>query len=66
MYIPAVPFTALNFDYVERQRECFLEGERPPDFPKGKGEGAFIGVATADDIKSDAGRRAMGLPIVVA
>ncbi|KAF5357951.1 hypothetical protein D9756_001184 [Leucocoprinus leucothites] len=66
MYIPAVPFTAQNFDYVKRQRECFLKGERPPDFPKGKAEDSLIGVATAEDIDNDVGRRAMGFAVTVA
>jgi len=65
MYIPAVPYTARNFDYVQRQRECFLKGERPPDFPKGEGEATFIGVADVSDIDNELGRRAMGLPISV-
>ncbi|KAG6904910.1 hypothetical protein DXG01_006269 [Tephrocybe rancida] len=66
MYIPAVPLTPLNQKYIERQRETFLKGECPPDFPKGPGEASFIGVGKADDILAPAGRRAMGLPISVA
>ncbi|KAF9453175.1 DUF1479-domain-containing protein [Macrolepiota fuliginosa MF-IS2] len=66
MYIPAVPYTAANFDYVQRQRECFLKAQRPPDFPKGEAEAAFIGVADVNDIDNDLGRKAMGLPITVA
>ncbi|KAG6877918.1 hypothetical protein C0992_009000 [Termitomyces sp. T32_za158] len=66
MYIPAVPLTPLNQKYVERQREAFLKGECPPDFPKGPGEAIFTGVGKVDDILSPIGRRAMGLPISVA
>jgi hypothetical protein len=66
MYIPAVPWTDKNDDYVRRQKDAFLKGERPPDFPKGEGEARFSGVATADDISNNLGRRAMGLPISVA
>jgi Protein of unknown function (DUF1479) len=66
MYIPAVPLTPQNQAYVERQRECFLQGKRPPDFPQGRGEDQFIGVAGIDDISSSLGRRAMGFPIAVA
>ena len=61
MYIPAVPLTPQNQEYIERQKVAFLRGERPPDFPKGKSESAFVGVATVDDVVGKAGRRAMGL-----
>ncbi|KAF8150934.1 hypothetical protein B0H34DRAFT_730672 [Crassisporium funariophilum] len=61
MYIPAVPLTLQNQAYIERQRETFLAGERPPDFPKGQSEAVFEGVAKPEDIVSLAGRRAMGL-----
>ncbi|KAF9460315.1 DUF1479-domain-containing protein [Collybia nuda] len=66
MYIPAVPLTPLNQLYIERQRETFLQGQRPPDFPQGKGEDQFIGVAGADDILHPLGRRAMGFQVTVA
>ncbi|KAG6914834.1 hypothetical protein DXG01_015055 [Tephrocybe rancida] len=65
MYIPAVPLTPLNQKYIERQRETFLKGDCPPDFPKGPGEASFIGVGKTEDILAPAGRRAMGLPIAV-
>ena len=61
LYIPALPLTPQNQEYIERQKATFLSGERPPDFPKGKNESSFIGVATVDDIVGKAGRRAMGL-----
>ena len=61
MYIPAVPLTPQNQEYIERQKETFLSGARPPDFPKGKGESNFVGVATVHDVVGKAGRRAMGL-----
>jgi len=61
MYIPAVPLTPQNQAYVERQKATFLSGERPPDFPKGKGESTFVGVATVNDVVGVVGRRAMGL-----
>ncbi|KAF8071601.1 hypothetical protein FPV67DRAFT_1622090 [Lyophyllum atratum] len=66
MYIPAVPLTPNNQSYVERQKETFLAGQRPPDFPKGPTEDNFIGIGRADDIVAPIGRRAMGLPISVA
>lgn len=56
----------MNQEYVERQREAFLRGERPPDFPKGPGEDKWVGVAGVDDIVAPIGKRAMGLPIAVA
>lgn len=66
MYIPSVPLTPQNQAYVERQRESFLQGKRPPDFPQGRGEDQFIGVGRVDDISTPMGRRAMGFPISVA
>ena len=63
MYIPAVPLTPQNQEYIERQRESFLSGERPPDFPQGKSELSFVGVATVNDIVGKAGRRAMGFKL---
>jgi hypothetical protein len=66
MYIPAVPYTIQNFEYIQKQKECFLKGQRPPDFPQGEAEAAFVGIGTANDIDNNLGRRAMGLPISVA
>ena len=60
MYIPALPLTPQNQEYVERQKASFLSRESPPDFP-GYSESTFVGVATVDDIVGRAGRRAMGL-----
>lgn len=65
MYIPAVPLTPQNQKYIERQKETFLRGQRPPDFPQGMGEDKFIGVAGADDIMAPIGRRAMGFQVAV-
>lgn len=65
MYIPAVPLTPANQAYVDRQRENFLQGKRPPDFPQGS-EVGLVGIASADDISAPIGKRAMGLPISVA
>ncbi|KAK1228853.1 hypothetical protein PQX77_008095 [Marasmius sp. AFHP31] len=67
MYIPAVPLTPLNQAYVERQRETFLKGVTPPDFPQVRvKEADLVGTGKADDILSPLGRRAMGFPISVA
>lgn len=56
MYIPAVPLTPQNEEYVKRQADTFLRGKCPPDFPQGPGEDKFVGVAIADDVKNPVGR----------
>ncbi|KAH8091349.1 DUF1479-domain-containing protein [Cristinia sonorae] len=66
MYIPAVPYTAQNAAYVEKQRESFLTGIPPPDFPRTPGEKTFVGFGKPEDIESPIGRKAMGLPVAVA
>lgn len=44
-----------------QQREAFLKGVPPPDFPGGLGESQFSDRATIADIQSEAGKVAMGL-----
>ncbi|KAF8886070.1 DUF1479-domain-containing protein [Gymnopilus junonius] len=66
IYIPAVPLTPTNQEYVERQAATFLKGKCPPDMPQGLGEAEFVGVARLEDIISEAGKRAMGLVDSVA
>ncbi|KAF9532701.1 DUF1479-domain-containing protein [Crepidotus variabilis] len=61
MYIPAVPLTPQNLQYVQSQKESFLKGQRPSDFPKGPDESGFVGVAGGADITSKEGLIAMGL-----
>ncbi|KAL5529483.1 hypothetical protein ACEPAG_5468 [Sanghuangporus baumii] len=61
MYIPAVPLTPQNIEYVKRQKETFLKGATAPDFPKTTGEGTFIGVGKETDVIGELARRAMGL-----
>lgn len=61
MYIPAIPTTPQNVAYLARQRESFIQGIPPPDFPKGPGEANFDGVAREEDVVGEIGRRAMGL-----
>ncbi|KAJ3528321.1 hypothetical protein NM688_g8015 [Phlebia brevispora] len=61
MYIPAMPYTAQNAAYVSRQKEHFIKGIPPPDFPQWAGEGGFEGKAIADDVVDLGARRAMGL-----
>lgn len=46
--------------YVAQQRDAFLKGVPPPDFPGGSGESQFVDRATTKDILSDSGRLAMG------
>ncbi|GKZ33158.1 hypothetical protein AbraIFM66950_002944 [Aspergillus brasiliensis] len=60
-YIPSVPLTPNNLQYVKQQREAFLKGVPPPDFPGGLGESEFSDRATIADIQSEAGKVAMGL-----
>ncbi|KAF9045976.1 DUF1479-domain-containing protein [Hymenopellis radicata] len=67
MYIPAVPLTPMNKAYIERQRESFVQGVRPPDFPDTtKDEKDFIGTGRVEDITNLLGKQAMGFPITVA
>ncbi|KAM0756549.1 DUF1479-domain-containing protein [Meredithblackwellia eburnea MCA 4105] len=61
MYIPEVPLTKRNWSYVENQREDFLIGVPPSDFPGGVGEKGFVGRATQEDVQGIVARRAMGL-----
>ncbi|KAF8217086.1 hypothetical protein K438DRAFT_1914615 [Mycena galopus ATCC 62051] len=60
MYIPAVPLTLDNAQYLRDQRSNFLAGLPAPDFPGGPGESTFVGRATAEDVHPG-GRCAMGL-----
>ncbi|KAE8542256.1 hypothetical protein D1P53_001029 [Cryptococcus gattii VGV] len=60
-YIPAVPTTPNNVQYIAQQRDAFLHGVPPPDFPGGAGESQFSDRATPKDIQSEAGKFAMGL-----
>ncbi|KAL4248713.1 Isopenicillin N synthase-like superfamily protein [Abortiporus biennis] len=65
MYIPAVPHTPQNAEYISRQKESFLKGIPPPDFPKWEGETSFVGRANVEDIISPIGKRAMGFAVEV-
>ncbi|UCK58854.1 hypothetical protein AFCA_001691 [Aspergillus flavus] len=60
-YIPSVPLTLNNAQYVAQQRDAFLKGTPPPDFPGGVGESQFSDRAQVGDVQSQAGREAMGL-----
>lgn len=70
MYIPAVPLTPRNVNYAKAQREHFLAGLPPPDFPQKSvavpervGESAFEKKGLPTDVgrQSVDGVRAMGL-----
>lgn len=59
-YIPAVPLCRLNVEYLRGQRQAFLDGLPPPDFPGGQGESKHIGRATIDDLRRLNGTKPMG------
>jgi hypothetical protein len=61
LYIPSVPLTLANVKYIKDQREQYLAGVPPPDFPGGTGESAFKNKGVESDILSLEGKRAMGL-----
>lgn len=66
MYIPAMPLTPANANYIQRQREEFVKGLPPPDFPYATTGVGFVGLAKEEDVDEPVGRKAMGLPISVA
>ena len=53
----------MNLEYVVRQRECFVQGERPSDFPKGRSEKEWGSIGTVDDLLSTMGKVAMAWPV---
>ena len=61
MYIPAVPLTQQNWEYVRAQREEFVQGIPPADFPGGKGESLFVERGQPGDVHGSEARRAMTL-----
>jgi hypothetical protein len=58
LYIPAVPYTPMNAEYVKAERDNFLQGIPPPDFPGGVGESNFVGRGDVEDIMGELGRAA--------
>lgn len=60
MYIPAVPLTDYNAEYLRDQRINFLLGLPAPDFPGGEGESHFIQRGTPEHVRSMEGRRVLG------
>ncbi|KAG8862904.1 hypothetical protein FRB96_000322 [Tulasnella sp. 330] len=61
LYIPVVPLTTRNAEYLAYQRATLLEGIPAPDFPGGAGEAGFVGVGGPKDIVTEEARMAMGL-----
>lgn len=49
-YIPVVPKSRSNDQYIETQKQHFLKGIPAPDFPGGAGESNHVGRATKEDI----------------
>ena len=63
MYIPASPTTELNVEYAKKQRDAFVEGIPPADFPGGVGESEHVGRPDVEDLKrvaSEEGLRSAG------
>ncbi|TQV92955.1 hypothetical protein IF1G_08258 [Cordyceps javanica] len=64
LYIPVCPVTAINAQYVARQREAWRRGTPGPDFPGGEGEARHANRPTEEMLRQWAGRdalRSMGL-----
>ncbi|KAM4065721.1 hypothetical protein HRG_010563 [Hirsutella rhossiliensis] len=64
LYIPVCPVTALNAEYLARQRDAFRRGTPGPDFPGGEGEARHVGRPTEEMMRgwtTPAGRQAFGL-----
>ena len=64
LYIPAVPLTKRNLEYVRGQKRAALNnGETPPDFAAWgvDYEGGLEGFQSIDTITSPRGRQALGL-----
>ena len=59
-YVPSFPATLRNAEYVARQRQHFVQGRTPPDFPPNDSEATFSGRATEQHL-TGLGRRLIGL-----
>ncbi|KAH8824513.1 hypothetical protein DL96DRAFT_1614299 [Flagelloscypha sp. PMI_526] len=59
-YIPAVPLTLKNADYLLDQKIAFTKGVPPPDFPGGEGESKNVYRASIEDVKTIEGKEALG------
>jgi hypothetical protein len=60
MYIPSVPLCDMNVDYLKEQKEDFVKGIPPPDFPGGIGESKHVGRGTEESLSGNAARAAFG------
>jgi hypothetical protein len=50
LYIPSVPMCQRNSEYLKRQRDAFLKGKTPPDFPGNDCEETIDQRAKVDDM----------------
>src|SRR5579859_1868595 len=60
MYIPSVPLCDMNVDYIKVQKEAFLKGIPPPDFPGGVGESNHVGRGEESALNGYVGRAGFG------
>lgn len=60
LYIPACPLTLTTAKYLKQQRDGFVRGVPPSDFPQGVGESGFVGRAGEKDVATREGRRVLG------
>jgi hypothetical protein len=60
MYVPVVPLCDMNVGYIKVQKEAFLKGTPPPDFPGGVGESQHIGKGEERMLIGVKGREVMG------
>lgn len=61
-YIPALPLCDINLKYSWLQRESFMRGLAPPDFPGfplGEAETRHLGRASAEDVAEEGGESAL-------
>ena len=61
IYIPSVPMCDMNVDYIKAQKEAFLKGIPPPDFPGGVGESRHVGKGEEASLNGVTARSAFGL-----
>lgn len=66
-YIGAAPSCKMNDVYMARQVESIKSGHAPPDYRTDEdddGEARFKGFLGLASLKTQAGRRAMGAPVM--
>merc|ERR1712232_1442097 len=64
-YIPSMPVTERNADYIRRQKDRFVQGRTPPDFPPNDSEMNFKGRGTLKDLTT-LGRKMLGFETLTA